>query len=235
MKTILVALAHPDDEVGCAGTMATHAARGDRVVALFLTRGEMTEALGTSDPAEVAELRMEHGRQAAAIVGAEAHFLDLPDTRVRDTPEAAARVARVVADVRPDAVLTWGDAWIRGMRHPDHQATGRLVRTAVTLARMARAVAPAEPHRGAAPIFTLRDRHSNLPAAAIDVSPGLEAALALGEHYRARIGWPWEGWHEARLRRAGQAWDVAAAEVLDAWETEPGLWQCLTDAPLVPY
>jgi len=235
MKTILVALAHPDDEVGCAGTMATHAARGDRVVALFLTRGEMTEALGTSDPSEVARRRVEQGGEAAAIVGAEARFLDLPDTGVRDTPEVAGRVARVVAEVRPDAVVTWGEAWIRGMRHPDHQATGRVVRAAVTLARMARAVAPAEPHRLPAPVFTLRDRHSRLPAAAIDVSPGFAAALALGEYYRARIGWPWEGWHEARLRRFGAEWGVAAAEVLDAWETEPGLWPGLTDAPLVPY
>ena len=43
-KTLLVALAHPDDEIGCAGTIAAHSALGHRVVLLFLTRGEMTEA-----------------------------------------------------------------------------------------------------------------------------------------------------------------------------------------------
>ena len=235
MKTILIALSHPDDEVGCAGTMATHAARGDRVVSLFLTRGEMTEALGTSDPDEVARRRMAQGRAAAAIVGAEARFLELPDTRLEHTVEAATQVARVVAEERPDAVLTWGDAWIRGMRHPDHQATGRIVRAAVTLARMARVVSPTPPHREAAPVFTLRDRHSGLPAAAIDVTAGLAAALELGEFYRKEIGWPREGWHEARLRRFGAQWGVTAAEVFDAWETEAGLWPGLTDAPLVPY
>lgn len=223
MKTVLVALSHPDDEIGCAGTIAVHGSRGDRVVLLWLTRGGMTEALGRLSAEEVARRRTEHGEEAARILGCEALFLDFTDTRVEATREAAYEVARVIAEVRPDTVLTWGDAWVRGMRHPDHQATGQIVRDAVTLARIGGVVAPLPPHREPAPVFTLRDEHSTLPEAAVDVTPVLEAVLTLGRFYREKIGWPEEAWLRERLERAGRRWGVAAAEVFDAWEAPSGL------------
>lgn len=223
MKTLLVALSHPDDEVGCAGTIAAHSAAGDRVVLLWLTRGEMTEAYDDPDPESVAERRMAQGRQAASILGAEARFLSMPDTRVVHSPDTSRAVARIIADVAPDAVLTWGDAWVRGMRHPDHQATGHIVRDAVTLARFGRVVAPSAPHRGPAPIFTIRGRHSTLPAIAVDVSDHRAVVRSVGAHYRREVGWPEEAWLEDRLRVAGRAHGVEAAEVFDAWETPPGL------------
>ncbi len=223
MKTVLVALAHPDDEIGCAGTIATHTDRGDRVVLLWLTRGTMTQVLAAHEPEDVARIRTEHGRESARILGAEPRFLDFPDTAVTATPEAAADVARVVADVKPDTVLTWGDAWGRGMRHPDHQATGKIVRDAVTLARIGRVVAPLEPHRADSPIYTLRDGLSTMPVAAIDVTGALDRIRAVATFYRERIGWPEDEWLEERLKKAGTQWGVEAAELFDAWETTPGL------------
>lgn len=223
-KTILVALSHPDDEVGCAGTIAAHAARGDRVVMLFLTHGEMTESLGVLPAAEIASRRAAQARAAGDIVGAaDVRLLDFPDTRVHFTPEANHRVAREIADIAPDAVITWGQAWQRGMRHPDHQATGAIVRAAVTIARMRRAVHPLEPHRGDCPVFTLREAFSTLPEAAVDITAMQEPAFALAAYYRSFVGWPQEDWLRARHRAAGSPHGVAAAELFDAWETPPGL------------
>src|SRR5688572_7765873 len=136
--SMLVVLAHPDDEVGCAGTIAAHVALGHRVVLAFLTRGDMTEALGPLAPAEIAALREQHAREAGAILGCEVRFLTYQDTRVEVTTAANYDVAKLIADVKPSAVLTWGDAWGRGIRHPDHQATGQIVRNAATLARVAK-------------------------------------------------------------------------------------------------
>jgi LmbE family N-acetylglucosaminyl deacetylase len=224
VKTILVALSHPDDEMGCAGTVANHRALGDRVVLLWLTRGEMTEVYGDLPPQEVAERRMAQGRKAAELLDAEARFLSFPDTRVTAGPDAARDVARVIAEVRPDAVLTWGEAWTRGLRHPDHQATGRIVRDAVTLARLGRVVGPDPgPHRDPVPVFTLRGAHSTLPSLAVDVSARLDTVRALAAFYRERVGWPEEDWLMDRLRRQGRPHDVAAAELFDAWETPGGL------------
>lgn len=235
MKTLLVALAHPDDEVGCAGTVAVHAAAGHRVVMLFLTRGEMTESLGVSDAAEVARRRMEHGREAGSILGAaDVRFLDMPDTRLEVSADAGYRVAAEIARIRPDAVITWGDAWIRGLRHPDHHAAGRIVRNAITLARIARVVAPEPPHREPVPVFTLRDRHSALPAAVIDVTPQLDTVHALADHYRERVGWPPREWLIDRLARVGRPHGLQAAEALDAWETDAGLLDSLFQPVMAP-
>jgi N-acetylglucosamine malate deacetylase 1 len=231
-QTLLVGLAHPDDEVGAAGTILAQRARGDRVVVVWLTRGEMTEAFGARSEAEVSRIREEHGRLAGEILDCETRFLDFRDTWVEHTPEAARRVAAIIAEVKPDAVLTWGDAWGRGMRHPDHQASGKIFRDAITIARIAKAVAPLEPHRRAAPVFTYRGAHSTLPAVAVDVEPYLERIHALGRFYLERIGFGDAGWIDRRLREAGRPYGLRYAEVFDAWETEGGVVPALLPAAL---
>lgn len=222
-QCLLAVFAHPDDEIGCVGTLAAHRAIGARVVTLFLTRGEMTEALGPLPPAEIGAQRTRHAQEVAKLLGCEVFFLDYADTHIELSAAVIHHVAREIAGVKPDAVITWGDAWVRGMRHPDHQATGNIVRGAVTVARMKRAVAPVEPHRGVAPIFTLQDRHSQLPCAAIDVSAHVPLIHEVASYYRARVGWPEEIWLRDRLASAGKRWGVAAAEEFDAWESVPGL------------
>ncbi|MDP2470158.1 MAG: PIG-L family deacetylase [Candidatus Palauibacterales bacterium] len=226
-QTLLVALAHPDDEVGMVAAMRAQVERGDRVVLLWLTRGEMTEALGPIPAEEIIRRRTEHGRIAGEILGVETRFLDFPDTGVQATPEAAARVARVIAEVEPDAVLTWGYAWRRGLRHPDHQATGQIVRDAITLARIKRCVHPLSPNRKPVPVFTYRDRHSQLPALAIDATPYREKIRELARHYQRELEFPDPDWLEDRLRAIGRHWDLEMAEEYDAWETRGGIVKSL--------
>lgn len=233
-QTLLVVLAHPDDEVGVAGTILAQRARGDRVVLLWLTRGEMTEAFGPLPSEEVARMREEQGRRAGEILDAEVRFLTYPDTALQPGPEPAREVARVIAEVRPTGLLTWGQGWVRGIRHPDHQACGQIARDAVTLARMAKVVHPLPPHRGAVPVFTLRDVHSALPRVAIDVEPYRETIHALARFYAERVGFGDAAWLDERLRSAGRSVGLRYAEELDAWETEPGVMDRLLPASPLP-
>ena len=227
-QTLLVALAHPDDEVGCAGTIAAHRAAGDRVVMLFLTRGEMTESLGPIATSEVARRRTEHAHEAGRILGADVRVLDFPDTRIEVTADGAYAVAREIADIKPDCVITWGDAWVRGPRHPDHQATGQIVRNAVTIARIAKAVAPVPPHRAVAPIYTLRDPNSVLPETAVDVTPHRAKIDEVAAFYRQFVRWPDPAWLEDRLHTAGARHGVTYAELFDVWDGTPGVRRTLT-------
>jgi N-acetylglucosamine malate deacetylase 1 len=229
-RTLLVGLAHPDDELGAAGTILAQRARGDRVVLVWLTRGEMTEAFGPIPTAEVAARREEHGRMAGEILGVETRFLDFPDCGVVADAVAAQRVARLLAEVRPDGVLTWGEAWGRGMRHPDHQAAGKIFRDAVTLARIAKIAAPLPPHRAFAPVFTYRGGHSTLPAVVVDVEPHLEGIHALARFYRDAIGFGDAEWLDRRLRSIGAPHGLRYAESFDAWETRPGVVESLLPA-----
>lgn len=229
-KTLLVGLAHPDDEVGAAGTILAQKERGDRVVIVWLTRGEMTEAFGPIAESEVARMREEQGRRAGEILGVETRFLQFRDTRLEATVEAAREVAKVLAEVKPDAVLTWGEGWLRGIRHPDHQACGKIFRDAVTLARIAKVVAPVPPHRGLAQVFTYRDLHSALPAVAVDVEPYLDTIHELARFYFERIRFGDPEWIDQRLRAAAEPFGLRYAEVFDAWETRPGVVPALLPA-----
>jgi LmbE family N-acetylglucosaminyl deacetylase len=229
-QTLLVALAHPDDEVGSIAAIASQVARGDRVVLLWLTRGEATDAYGRIDPGEVAARRDSMADRVGKLLGVETRFLDFDDTGVTATREAAMSVARLIADLRPDGVLTWGDAWVRGMRHPDHQATGRIVRDAITLARIRSCVEPIAPHRAPAPVWTYRGLHSPLPAVAIDAEPYLDLIFGVADIYYEELQFPDRDWLEKRLRRIGERWDLRWAEEFDAWETGTGLVTSLLPA-----
>jgi LmbE family N-acetylglucosaminyl deacetylase len=210
--------------------LASQVARGDRVVLMWLTRGEATDAYGSLPIEDVAFRRDALAARVGTLLGIETLFLDFPDTAVEAGHESAARVAGILTEIRPDGVLTWGNAWVRGMRHPDHQATGRIVRDAITLARIRRAVEPNQPHRAAAPVFTYRGLHSTLPAVAIDAEPWLDQIFAVADIYYEELQFPDRRWLESRLRAIGARWGLGWAEEFDAWETEGGLVDSLLPA-----
>jgi len=119
---------------------------------------------------------------------------------------------------------------VRGMRHPDHQATGIIVRDAITLARIRRVVEPDPPHRAASPVFTYRGLHSTLPAVAINAKPWLDQIFAVADIYHEELQFPDRRWLESRLRAIGARWGLEWAEEFDAWETEGGLVESLLPA-----
>lgn len=132
MTTVLVVAAHPDDELlGCAGTLARHAAEGDRVAIAILAEG----ATSRSDPAQrehhAAELERlrQAARAAAEAIGAEMpEFFGLPDNRMDGEVllNVVQRLEATIARVRPDIVYTHH----RGDVNVDHDVTHRAVITA---------------------------------------------------------------------------------------------------------
>jgi LmbE family N-acetylglucosaminyl deacetylase len=124
-RTLLGVWAHPDDEAyTSAGLMAEFRRRGDRVVVITATLGEH----GTSDPdmwppAALAERRHAELRTSLATLGVEElHVLGYEDgsCALGDGTEA---IARHIADVEPDIVVTFGPDGMTG--HPDHRAVSR--------------------------------------------------------------------------------------------------------------
>ncbi len=125
LGTILGIWAHPDDETYlCGGLMARAALAGDRVVCITATRGE----LGSPDEARwpsgapLAAVRTRELESALAELGVtEHHWLDYPDGGCMsvDQDDAVRRVSEVMAEVRPDTVLTFGPEGMTG--HDDHK------------------------------------------------------------------------------------------------------------------
>jgi LmbE family N-acetylglucosaminyl deacetylase len=109
---VLAVGAHPDDvEAGCAGTLALHTSKGDRVYLLVLTRGEVS-----GDP----QVKENACKKSAELLGAtDLFFGGFKDTMVPAGTETIRAIERVVDRVKPDIVYTTSFKDI----HQDHRNT----------------------------------------------------------------------------------------------------------------
>ncbi len=123
LGTILGVWAHPDDEgYLSAGIMATAARNGQRVVCVTATRGEAADP-DRWPPEDLAKIREGELYACLGILGVTEHrWLDYPDggCAAIDPDAAAARLAEIIEEVRPDTVLTFGPDGQTG--HADHIA-----------------------------------------------------------------------------------------------------------------
>jgi LmbE family N-acetylglucosaminyl deacetylase len=122
---VLCVVAHPDDmEYGASAAVASWSRRGIEVTYLLLTSGEagMQRA-----PEEVGPLRAVEQQRACDTVGVrDLRILDHPDGMLESTLELRRDIARVVRQVRPDAVVTANfdlEAY-GGLNQADHRAAG---------------------------------------------------------------------------------------------------------------
>jgi LmbE family N-acetylglucosaminyl deacetylase len=150
METVLVVVAHPDDETfGTGSVIAKAAADGARVVVCCATHGEAGEDTSgaTRTMEELGAVRAEELRAAARTLGAaDVVLLDFADSGMSgempnhalagvDVGEVADAVADVIERVNPDVVVTLDSEGVND--HRDHQRIG----DATTIAF--RSVAPA--------------------------------------------------------------------------------------------
>ena len=124
---VAVIAPHPDDEVlGCGGVMARHAADGDEVFVIVVTRG-----IPEMFPDELIERTRTEARKAHGLLGVrETRFLDFPAPRLDVTPGhlVADALAKQFQELQPERVYLphHGDI------HSDH---GRIYHATLVAAR----------------------------------------------------------------------------------------------------
>lgn len=137
--SILVALAHPDDEIFHGGVLAHLAERGARVTLVCATDGEAGRPHPSVGPVDdVGALRVEELRRSCARLGIDEpvrlrfHDSARKERQRHDDPHALANVdmldvetalRSIIADVKPHVVLTFEPHG--GYYHPDHVAIHR--------------------------------------------------------------------------------------------------------------
>lgn len=136
VERVLAVMAHPDDvDFGWAGSVAVMTDAGIEVVYCLVTDGDAGGAETGTPREEMAALRRDEQRAAAAIVGVhELHFLGYPDGRVEATLDLRCDLTRVIRNVRPNRVMAQSPDrnWDRiYASHPDHLATGEATVAAV--------------------------------------------------------------------------------------------------------
>lgn len=137
MATLLLVHAHPDDEaISTGGVMMKAKAHGHRVVLVTATRGEVGEIYNMDEAASrprLGEIRTKELEAAGGILGVDRQeFLGYRDSGMIDTAdnkdprsfhqapleEAAARLAVLMREERPEVVVTYAEDGVYG--HPDH-------------------------------------------------------------------------------------------------------------------
>src|SRR5215470_14276556 len=158
-QRLLLVHAHPDDEsIGTGATMAKYAAEGAGVTLVTCTLGELGEIIPTdladlsSDKNDqLGEHRISELAAACAALGVTDHrFLggagrwrdsgmmgmasnDSPDCFWQaDVDTAAAELALIIREVRPQVLITYDENGYYG--HPDHIQAHRVARAAIRLA-----------------------------------------------------------------------------------------------------
>lgn len=108
--TVLAIGAHPDDvEIGVGGLLAAHAAAGDSITILTMSRG----ARGGD-----ANSRQHESLEAAELLGARLFVQDLVDTEISGGGATVRLIEEVVQEIQPTIVYTHSEH----DRHQDHRA-----------------------------------------------------------------------------------------------------------------
>jgi LmbE family N-acetylglucosaminyl deacetylase len=185
-QTLLLILAHPDDESFlAAGLISAAVADGHRVVLVTATLGQ---AGSTGDPPvctreELPEVRRQELLAAAGILGiAEVHVLQYRDKELATAPTAEVRTALVglIRRCRPRIVVTFDPGGFNG--HTDHVAISRFTTDALGAAADGRWVVEAGPPHVADRLLWIAPVPPWKAAACPDLAaePGVDLVVQLG-------------------------------------------------------
>ena len=127
MKTVLVVVAHADDEaLGCGGTISRHIEQGDRVHLVLMADGVRSRTYASE--ADLTR-RIEASKRAQTILGISSTFsLELPDNRADSVPllEIVQKLEPIIEKIRATVIYTHH----HGDLNIDHRLTHAAVMTA---------------------------------------------------------------------------------------------------------
>ena len=188
MHIVLIG-AHPDDETFASGTIAKYIDRGHRATIVHATRGGKGHWDIPSD--ELRETRVNEMTKAAAILGAEAMFLDYMDASVPQGDVLREAFVDVYRKLKPDIVLTFHPL----VKRDDHRRVGEAVSDASLKASLPLHVTHLPAHRPEPDIYFFGTPMSGQePDTYIDVTDYMDVKIeSLKQH-----GSQWQEWGKPR-------------------------------------
>ena len=133
---VLVVFPHPDDEAfGVSGTIASHINMGTPVTYACLTLGEMGRNMGNPPFANretLPNIRRQELKEAARVMGIkDLRMLGYRDKTVEfeDPERLEADISSLLEELNPSLVISFYPGY---SVHPDHEATGKAVVSAVS-------------------------------------------------------------------------------------------------------
>ncbi|MBE2234754.1 MAG: PIG-L family deacetylase [Anaerolinea sp.] len=200
--TVLVVLAHPDDEsFPMGGTLAKYAAQGARVTLVCATRGEAgIPQLSAEETAQVRSQELQAAGTALGLAGV--RFLGYLDGQLAaaDPATIVGQLVDIIRALQPEAVITFGPDGISG--HPDHLAIHRFTTAAFDQAGLSARLyylAPSEATLQGCGVVPGRELAGG-PVAAIDIADHLLAKVRAMQCHASQNP-PFSGPPEAEAER----------------------------------
>jgi LmbE family N-acetylglucosaminyl deacetylase len=191
---ILAIGAHPDDiEESCGGTLAKYAKLGHKVFTATTTNGNIGSATLPMD--EIAKIRKEEARKAAAVIGAEYVCLDYDDEMFFE--DKAARIAMIdlIRYCKADVILTHSPRDY----NPDHELTAKIVNDVAVMIPIAKIETRSKPYDKIPNLFYFEPVHGIGfdPTEYVDISNEIEQKREMCYCHQSQISWMQDNYKDA--------------------------------------
>lgn len=183
---ILAIGAHPDDiETSCGGTLAKYAKMGHKVFTATATNGNVGSA--TLSMEEIAAIRKEEARRAAAHIGAEYVCLDYDDEMFFEDKAARLAFIDLVRYCKADVILTHNPEDY----NPDHELTSKIINDIAVMIPVEK-IKTKNPAYDKIPIIAYFEPVNGLgfvPTDYVDITDTMEIKMAMCREHKSQISW----------------------------------------------
>jgi len=208
----LIVTAHPDDvDFGAGGSIAAWVKAGVEVAYCVATDGDAGGSDRSVSRTDMARVRREEQRAAAAEVGVSSvTFLGYPDGRLTASIELRRDVSRQVRSFRPERLVCQSPErnWERiGASHPDHLAAGEAAVCAAYPDARNPFAHPELLEEGLEP-FAVKElwlMGSPHPNRVVDITDTLDRKVAALRRHESQVG------HDSELEERLRGWTSASA------------------------
>ena len=178
---------HPDDlEINAGGTLAKCAKRGDKVVMVTLANGSAGHKIYSKE--EIVKIRLEEGKNAAAVIGAEYVCLGLDDMFVRkDYDDGVRKVSDIIRKYKPDFIITHGEHEYM----VDHSITSTIVFDATMAATVNHYPSEYPEYNKFTPIYYMENTFmvNSFPEEFVDITEEIETKLEMYSKHVSQAEW----------------------------------------------
>ena len=195
---ILAIGAHPDDiETSCGGTLAKYAKMGHKVFTATATNGNVGSATLPMD--EIAKIRKEEARRAAAIIGAEYICLDYDDEMFFEDRAARLAFINLVRYCKADIILTHNPEDY----NPDHELTSKIINDIAVMIPVEKIKTEA-PAYDKIPIIAYFEPVNGLgfvPTEYVDITETMEIKMAMCREHKSQVAWMSDNYKETMANK----------------------------------
>ena len=183
---ILAIGAHPDDiETSCGGTLAKYAKMGHKVFTATATNGNIGSA--TLSMEEIAVIRKEEARRAAAHIGAEYICLDYDDEMFFEDKAARLAFIDLVRYCKADIILTHNPEDY----NPDHELTSKIINDIAVMIPVEK-IKTKSPAYDKIPIIAYFEPVNGLgfvPTEYVNITDTMEIKMAMCREHKSQVSW----------------------------------------------